>query len=341
MTQGLTIGLVQGAAAGAMWGLVFLAPQVLHDFNALQLSAARYLAYGAIAGVLLAPRARSFARAMKRDDVLAVLQLALLGNVVYYLGLATAVQWAGGAAAALVIGLVPLALTVAGARDPDAVPLRRLWGPLALGAVGTALVAAESLRAGPPDTTPLQRAAGLAGAFIALACWTMYSVINKRWLGRRPDVSAHDGALLVGAATGILAVGLAAAAVALDTLPRKSGDVLRLAAGGTVLALCASVIGNACWNRATRLLPLTLTGQLIIFETLFGLLYGYCWTRRAPTGTEVLATGLLLAGVAWAAAVHRAGVVPVGAPLDRAAKAPGKKLWVCPERPSKRKPWHS
>lgn len=307
MAQQLTAGMTQGIAAGAMWGLVFLAPQVLDDFNALQLSAARYLAYGAIAGLLLAPRARSLARTLKGDDVLAAVKLALLGNVVYYLGLATAVQWAGGAAAALVIGLVPLAVTLAGARDRDAAPLRRLFGPLALGIFGTALVGAEALVAGPPDTSTLQRAVGLAGAFVALACWTAYSVVNKRWLARRPDLSAQDGALLVGGATGILALGLAAAALTTDNVPRSTADLLRLAAGGTVLALCASVIGNACWNRATRLLPLTLTGQLIVFETLFGLLYGYCWAHRGPTWTEAVATACLLSGVAWAAFVHRQG----------------------------------
>lgn len=306
MDTRLTSGVAQGIAAGAMWGLVFLAPQVLGDFDALQLSAARYLAYGAVAAVLLAPRIRSLAGRLTPADAIAALQLALLGNIVYYLALATAVQWAGGAAAALVIGLVPLTVTLAGARDHDAAPLRRLAGPLALGVLGAALVGHEALTAGPADTTPLQRALGLAGAFVALACWTGYTVVNKRWLARRPDLSAHDGALLVGAATGVLALGLAVAAGVTGAVPRTAGDALRLAAGGVVLALFASVIGNACWNRATRLLPLTMSGQLIVFETLFGLLYGYLWAGRGPTGAEALATGCLLAGVAWAAAAHRA-----------------------------------
>jgi len=40
------------------------------------------------------------------------------------------------------------------------------------------------------------------------------------------------------------------------------------------LALLALIIGNAFWNRASRLLPLTMVGQMILFETLFALLYG-------------------------------------------------------------------
>ena len=34
-------GIANGVAAGAAWGLVFLAPQVLGDFSPFQLSAAR------------------------------------------------------------------------------------------------------------------------------------------------------------------------------------------------------------------------------------------------------------------------------------------------------------
>ena len=44
-----------GIAAGALWGLVFLAPQLLAGFSPLQLSVSRYLAYGTVAALLLAP----------------------------------------------------------------------------------------------------------------------------------------------------------------------------------------------------------------------------------------------------------------------------------------------
>ena len=62
-------GTTQGVTAGALWGLVFLAPQVLGDFAALQLSAARYLAYGAIAAVLIAPRWRALWPRLGRSDL--------------------------------------------------------------------------------------------------------------------------------------------------------------------------------------------------------------------------------------------------------------------------------
>ena len=49
-------GIANGVASGALWGVVFLAPAVLAGFAPLQLAAARYLVYGLIAVLLLAPR---------------------------------------------------------------------------------------------------------------------------------------------------------------------------------------------------------------------------------------------------------------------------------------------
>jgi hypothetical protein len=39
-------GLGAGILAGAMWGLVFLTPELTRGFLPIQLSAGRYLAYG-------------------------------------------------------------------------------------------------------------------------------------------------------------------------------------------------------------------------------------------------------------------------------------------------------
>lgn len=53
------VGVACGAGAGALWGLVFLAPELVRDFSPLQLSIGRYLCYGALAVLLLAPLACS------------------------------------------------------------------------------------------------------------------------------------------------------------------------------------------------------------------------------------------------------------------------------------------
>ena len=58
----------------------------------------------------------------------------------------------------------------------------------------------------------------------------------------------------------------------------------------------------------SRLLPLTMTGQMILFETLFALLYGFLWEHRFPTVLELTAFVLVVASVLSCIAAHeRAG----------------------------------
>jgi drug/metabolite transporter (DMT)-like permease len=80
-----------------------------------------------------------------------------------------------------------------------------------------------------------------------------------------------------------------------------------------LLALGASVIGNQLWNIASRKVPVTLSGQLILFETLFALLYSFIYHQRLPRGLEVAAIVLLTAGVLWSVRVHALEDQPVPA----------------------------
>ncbi len=298
-------GIGAGVAAGALWGLVFLAPQLLAAFSPLQLSVSRYLAYGLVAALVLAPRWRQATRPLGAAEWWALLRLSLLGNLVYYVLLGTAVQWAGGAATALIIGLLPVVVTVAGSRAAGAVRLRRLAAPCGLCLLGVALVAAETLGSARTPTTGLgTRVAGLACATGALASWAAYSIHNAHWLSRRPDISGRDWSLLTGVVTGALALGLAWPAFAAAGAAHPAADWVRFWGIATVLAVFASVIGNACWNHASRRLPLTLVGQMIVFETVFALLYGFLWEGRWPGLREAAAIVCLLAGVLGCASAH-------------------------------------
>jgi len=300
------IGVGNGVAAGAVWGLVFLAPQLLKDFSAFQISAGRYLAYGLIAVLLLAPRWRAVAAMVGRAEWTALVWLSLLGNILYYVLLANAVWFAGGPASALIVGLVPVVLTVLGARQEGAVAFRSLLGPLALCLLGVVLVGYEALAADTTAHDPMTRALGLVCAFGALASWTAYSIWNSRWLERRPDISGHEWSLLTGVVTGALALLLAIPAFLMAGSASHGVEDWSLFWGVSAgIAILASILGNGFWNRASRLLPMTLAGQMIVFETLFALVYGFLWERRGPSGLEVLAIVSLLAGVIWCARVHR------------------------------------
>jgi drug/metabolite transporter (DMT)-like permease len=48
-----------------------------------------------------------------------------------------------------------------------------------------------------------------------------------------------------------------------------------------------------------------MVGQMILFETLFALLYGFLWEQRLPTPWEVAAMLLVVAGVLSCVRAHR------------------------------------
>lgn len=314
------LGIVSGILAGALWGLVFLTPALTSGFLPIQLSAGRYLAYGLIALLLVAPARGRLARTLTRRDWLTLFWLGLAGNTVYYVFLANAVQSGGVAMTSLVIGLLPIAVMLVGSRDRDGVPLRRLLPSLALSALGLACISWQSLAAASHGALP-GSAFGLLCAIGALVSWTLYAVGNSRALARLHAVSAHEWSLLVGLVTGAQALVLAVPAFVLAPNLHAPAAWLGFAGVMVAVAILCSVFGNALWNRASRLLPLALTGQMIVFETLFALLYGFLWERRWPTLLESLAMVLLVAGVLSCASAHRPRA-DAGAALDAEADEP-------------------
>jgi drug/metabolite transporter (DMT)-like permease len=310
-------GVMCGLAAGAFWGMIFVMPRWLAEFSPIELALGRYLAYGLITLLLLLPRLNPLLRQLTRADCRVLLRHALAGNVVYYLLLSTGVQLAGVAAASLVIGLLPLSVTLLGRRDHGALPLRQLAWPLALVVAGIVCINVDVFTHARSAQQPWSMVAlGMLCAAGALLCWTWYAVDNARFLKGNPHFSGAEWSGLYGLGSGVvaLALGVVAYAAGWTGGPGQAGaarDWLHFWSVVTLVALGASVIGNQLWNEASRRVPVTLSGQLLLFETLFGLLYGFLYQHQAPRPLEWLAIVLLIAGVAgsvWRHATPNSGV---------------------------------
>ena len=309
-------GVLCGVLAGALWGMVFIVPELLPGFSPVELAVGRYTAYGAISLGLMLPGLRRLLRLLAPRDIVALLRQALSGNLVYYMLLVLGVKLAGVAPTSLIIGLIPVAVTLLGRRDHGAVPLRRLVLPLLVIGVAIGCINVDAFRHAQSNGAPLASTLlGLACAVGALACWTWYALDNARYLKRNPQFSGGQWSSLYGLASGLVALPIGALALLLAhtgvTQPAAAGrDWLSFWLYNGLLALGASVIGNQLWNIASRRLPVTLTGQLILFETVSAMLYGFVWRAQPPRLLELVAIALLVAGVTWSVRLHATPATP-------------------------------
>ena len=315
-------GVLFALAAGLMWGLVFVGPLLLPEYPATLQSFGRYLAFGLIA-LPLAWFDRDKLRQLSRADWLEALKLALVGNIVYYLFLASAIQRAGGPLPTMIIGTLPVVIAIAsklrraapGARVEAPLAWRRMLPSLVLIGAGIALVnhvELDQLKAD-PQADMARYALGALLAVGAVACWTWYLLRNAEWLRAHPDRSPRGWATAQGLMTLPLAL-LGYAGTWVWTA--ASGDPFPMPFGprpGAFLGLMfaiglfASWLGTLCWNEASQRLPPSLSGQLIVFETLAALSYAFFLRGRVPQLETLAGVVLLVAGVVWAVRTQPSG----------------------------------
>jgi drug/metabolite transporter (DMT)-like permease len=317
----LVTGTLFALAAGLMWGLVFVAPVMLPEYPAALLSFARYLAFGLIA-LPLAWLDRAGLAELTREDWIEALKLAAVGNVLYYLFLAAAIQRAGAPLPTMIIGTLPVVIAITSnlrdhARD-GRLPWARLAPSLVLIALGIAAVNQAELAHGAAAPTggdqggpDLGRHAwGALLAVGAVICWTWYPLRNADWLRAHASRSPRTWATAQGVATlPLAAAGFAGfwawdaasgtASSAAFAMPLGPQPLLFI---GLMFAigLFASWLGTLCWNEASQRLPTTLSGQLIVFETLSALAYAFMLRGQVPGLLTLGGIVLLVVGVGWA-----------------------------------------
>lgn len=297
-------GVLAGLAAGALWGLVFVAPLMTVGFTSVDLAAGRFASYGFIAALVMA-----FTRATHKlptaRQALAALGMSVLGFSGYYLLLVLAIGHAGTELPTLIIGTIPIWVMLLGK------PLGLKWPALLPGLVLT-LAGLVLMMKGTPGADVSGPAApgshywlGVAYAVAAMVCWTAFALLNAAWLKRHPEVNATEWTNWLGIATGVGALLIWSVAgsdreqlMALDNV------------GFSALVCMATGLGSAwiatiLWNIASRRLSASLCGQLIVSETLFALLYSFLWSGSWPNASQALAALLFTLGMVASVKAHQ------------------------------------
>lgn len=315
-------GVLYALLAGLMWGLIFVGPLIVPDYPAVLQSMGRYLALGLIA-LPLAWLGRARLRQLSRQDWWTALALTMVGNVVYYICLASAIQRTGAPVSTMIIATLPVVIPIFAnllySQRDGKLSWMRLMPALVLIGIGLMCVNIAELRQGLPDFSGWRYGSGIALASVSVVCWAWYALRNARWLRENPDkpplMWATAQALvtlpvsLVGYVAACLWLHLQTPAFALPFGPRPAVFIGLMIA----IAVLCSWVGALCWNVASQRLPTVILGPLIVFETLAGLLYTFLLRQEMPPMLTLSGITLLVIGVVIAvrSKPQKPAVVPV------------------------------
>jgi drug/metabolite transporter (DMT)-like permease len=295
-------GILAGVVTGALWGLIFVAPLAVAPYSGVDLALGRYLVFAATSLLIFALVPASRRTTLTPRDMFLGVGLGMIGYGAFYGFLVVAVSHAGPQISALVIGLLPILLAVAGNLDGGRMPWRSLTAPLLLIAAGLSLVHGSALIGA---ETPEQRGQllfGITAALGSVAAWMCFSILNARALARMPGMNtlAWTGLHGIGAGVGIVLFALAAVPagiVSLHEIGFRWPEARPLLVWAVVTGLFGSWLASYLWVVATKRLPLVISGQLFVGEPAFGVVYGFIWEQRWPSAVEATGAICLFGGV--------------------------------------------
>jgi drug/metabolite transporter (DMT)-like permease len=287
-------GILAGASTGIFWGLPFLAPQVLTGFTALEIAFGRFFFFGLVSlgfsGAVL-----KIWRSLDLSGKTRLILLSASGFWLYSILLFWSIQRTDGIVSSLILGLLPITIPLfGGGRTARG---RRVLPGLSLILSGLlVLVWVPWSRQG--GALSSHDAYGAMGLLVCLGSWTWYAIANGNFLQKHPGISGKD----LSSAMGVISLVFMFPLLFLFSSPAEmllrpgAGAYLLIAAG---LGFGSSWFANWLWNYCSGRVPHSISGTLLVFETVFGLLYSFIFEKRWPHVHETVAIALCLIGVVW------------------------------------------
>lgn len=295
--------MLAGLAAGALWGLVFVAPALAPGLTSVDLAAGRFASYG-LTALLVMLLARGKRRWPTPSQWGAALGLSVLGFSGYYLLLVLSIRDAGIEVPTLIIGTIPIWVMLLG--KPEHLRWRSLLPGLLLTILGVLLMmGAETAGAAEPAAQGWVYWRGIGFALLSMVCWTAFAVLNSAWLKHHHDVNVTDWTNWLGVASGLGALALW---LMLGSEPKAllaQADIAQAAMVCIATGVGSAWLATVLWNVASRRLSASLCGQLIVSETLFALLYAFVGYGMWPHWLQWLASVVFVMGIIASVRAHR------------------------------------
>lgn len=296
-------GIAYALGACLIWGLIFIVPGFMEGFSSIEVALGRYLVYGVISlliffnqkfkGVCNYPLSIWFKASL----------FSLMSTMVYYTSVVLALRYSTPAICTLILGISPITICFYGNWKEKNSSFKSLIPTSLLIILGIVIINIPNLQL---NDFSSEYALGLGFSFVALTAWSLYVVENSKFLKSNPQVSSNDWSTLIGVTTlcwvlffGFVTALIFSNAIEFDKYYALDQSFVSFVIGCLVLGILCSWLGSYLWNQASFHLPVTLAGQLTIFETIFGVLFVYLLAGEFPLQLECIGIVILLGAVIY------------------------------------------
>lgn len=228
---------------------------------------------------------------------------SLISTIVYYFSVVLALRYSTPAVCTLILGISPITIAFYGSWKEKNFCFKSLIPTSLLIILGIVIVNIPKFQL---NESSSEYGLGLIFSVVALVAWSLYVVENSKFLKSNPQVSSNDWTTLIGVSTlgwviffGLISAFVFANAIEFDKYSYLNQSFIRFAIGCSVLGILCSWLGSYLWNQASFYLPVTLAGQLTIFETIFGVLFVYLLAGEMPLQLECIGIVILLGAVIY------------------------------------------
>ena len=308
----LFINILLGIVVNFIWGLAFLIPYMTKStIDPILLTTGRYGAYGLLSIILIMTVSRSVLQTLYYKDWLWAMAFAFTGNVGYYFLLILSIRFSDITTAALILGITPITFVIYGNILQREFPFRQLLVPLTLILTGLISLYWSKLSSAQSINETESVLLGIFFVLLALSLWTWYGVQNAKYLKQKQNdqssLTDSDWSVAIGACSfGITILILFIFSITGIWDPfvvKKAFKTVQLTMTyigvSLVLGILVSYYATVLWNRLSRTLPVSLVGQLLVFETISSILYGAAVDWTLPPTNEILSICIILLGVVF------------------------------------------
>jgi drug/metabolite transporter (DMT)-like permease len=296
-------GVAFALGACLIWGLIFVVPQFMTGFSSIEIALGRYLFYGIISSLIFLKAKAQGTCCHSQSIWIKALYFSLISTIGYYTFVVLALRYSSPAICALILGVSPVTIAFYGNWQQKETSFRSLITPSVLIFAGLVIINIPHLET---SSSPSCYLLGLLFSFLSLIAWSWYVVANSKFLKQHPNVHSSDWSTLIGVTTlfwvivfGILMSVFFENQLHMEKYFKLNNELKKFLIGSAILGLLCSWVGSFLWNQASLNLPVSLAGQLTVFETIFGVLFVYIINQSLPSSMESIGIVILLAAIVY------------------------------------------